>query len=129
MIKKGTALYGAKSDTKFDFMESAAKAGYPYTMVSTAKLEGRIDAVVYTSYKTMKDAYKDAAYRVQELAELYDDEKSFVWFGASISRTDIRNGYPLFKHICVVGRYSFAKSGLCLASDGKTQYVRQPVWR
>lgn len=90
----------------FDFMESAARAGYPYTMKTAAELEGKLDAVIYTSYKTAKAAYEDAARHLREIAELYDDEKAYVFFSATITKTEfLYDRIPYYTHVSVLSRF------------------------
>lgn len=89
----------------FDFMESAARAGYPYTMKTAAELDGKVDAVIYTSYKTAKDAYKDAAKHLREISELYDDEKAYVTITSTITKTEfLYDRIPFYKHISLLSR-------------------------
>lgn len=90
----------------FDFMESAARAGYHYTMKTVAELDGKIDAVIYTSYKTAKDAYQDAAKRLREISELYDDENAYVFCNATITKTEfLYDRIPYYTHVSVLSRF------------------------
>lgn len=110
----------------FDFMESAARAGYPYTMKTAAELDGKLDAVIYTSYKTAKDAYEDAAKRLREIAELYDEEKAYVYFTASITKTEfLYDRIPFYTHVSVLSRSRFQERIYCAGgSQGNVSIVR-----
>ena len=114
---------------KYEFCESAARAGYPYAMTVTAELEGRIDAVIYSSYKTLKDAYYDAAHRLHMIAEVFEDADELVIYNASITRTEIISGrYPHFKHQCIVSRYG-SGNYYCIGGLQSHQTIVRPKKR
>ena len=90
----------------YDFMDSALRAGYPYVMIAEAALEGKVDAVVFSSYKDIIDAYKDAARQIAKIEDVYDAAGEVV-FRATIYKTEeYYDLYTIHNFVCLLSRYT-----------------------
>lgn len=107
-----------------DFMDSALRAGYPYVMVTEANLEGKVDAVVFSSYKGIKDAYKDAARQIAKIEDVYDAEGEVI-FRAAIYKTEkYFNLFTTHNFVCLLSRYTTGRMVMTCA-DLRQTLVRE----
>ena len=90
----------------YDFMDSALRAGYPYVMITEAALEGKVDVVVFSIYKDIKDAYKDAAHQIAKVEDVYDAAGEVV-FRAAIYKTEEHcDLFTTHNFVCMLSRYT-----------------------